>query len=149
MSVSFFISDFIPFFPNLVANHTPISSITPPRLDPPHTPCLTIQRVIRLHQGKLTGPWEPELLLAGRGSNTYFMQKYDNKFVKCKIYMMLLFWIFFDILSLNVKMYIRLKSYTVPFFVSGQTYKISKGSNNYCSHCKCHNLSYHLYALYT
>ena len=25
--------------------------------------------------------------------------------------------------------------YTVPFFVSGQTYKISKGSNNYCSHC--------------
>ena len=28
-----------------------------------------------------------------------------------------------------------LKLYTVPFFVSGQTYKISKGSNNYCSHC--------------
>ena len=27
------------------------------------------------------------------------------------------------------------KWYTVPFFVSGQTYKISKGSNNYCSHC--------------
>ena len=25
-----FISDFIPFSPNLVANHTPISSITPP-----------------------------------------------------------------------------------------------------------------------
>ena len=28
-----------------------------------------------------------------------------------------------------------LKLYTVPFFVSGQTYKISKGWNNYCSHC--------------
>ena len=28
-----------------------------------------------------------------------------------------------------------LKLYTIPFFVSGQTYKISKGSNNYCSHC--------------
>ena len=28
-----------------------------------------------------------------------------------------------------------LKLYAVPFFVSGQTYKISKGSNNYCSHC--------------
>ena len=26
-------------------------------------------------------------------------------------------------------------SYYTPFFVSGQTYKISKGSNNYCSHC--------------
>ena len=32
----------------------------------------------------------------------------------------------------NVKMYLWLKLYTVPFFVSGQTYKIS---NNYCSHC--------------
>ena len=42
---------------------------------------------------------------------------------------------FCDILYLNVKMYLRLKLYTVPFFVSGQTYKISKGSNNYCSHC--------------
>ena len=31
-------------------------------------------------------------------------------------------------------MYLWLKLYTVPFFVSGQTYKISKGSNNYCSH---------------
>ena len=44
---------------------------------------------------------------------------------------MLLFWIFCDILSLNVKMYLRLKLYTVPFFVSGQTYTISKGSNHY------------------
>ena len=34
---------------------------------------------------------------------------------------------FNDILSLNVKMYLWLKLYTVPFFVSGQTYKISKG----------------------
>ena len=35
-----FISDFIPFSPNLVANHSPISSITPPPcyLDPLHTP---------------------------------------------------------------------------------------------------------------
>ena len=48
---------------------------------------------------------------------------------------MLLFGIFCDILTLNVKMYLRLKLYTVPFFVSGQTNKISKGSNNYCSHC--------------
>ena len=41
-----FISDFIPFSPNLVANHTPISSITPPcYLDPPHTP----------------RPWRPQL----------------------------------------------------------------------------------------
>ena len=28
-----------------------------------------------------------------------------------------------------------LKLYTVPLLVSGQTYKISKGSNNYCSQC--------------
>ena len=37
----------------------------------------------------------------------------------------------------GVKMYLWLKLYTVQFFVSGQTYKISKGSNNYCSHCTC------------
>ena len=43
--------------------------------------------------------------------------------------------IFYNILSLNVKMYLWLKLHTVPFFVSGQTYKISKESNNYCSHC--------------
>ena len=42
-----------------------------------------------------------------------------------------------DILSLNVKMHLWLKWYTVPFFVSGQTYTISKGSNNYSSHCIC------------
>ena len=42
----FFISDFIPFSPNLVVNHTPISSITPPcYLDPLHTPL----------------PWQPQL----------------------------------------------------------------------------------------
>ena len=35
-----------------------------------------------LLNGKLTGLWEPELLLLGRGSNTNFMQKYDNKFRK-------------------------------------------------------------------
>ena len=28
-----------------------------------------------------TGLWEPELFLVGRGSNTYFMQKYDNKLI--------------------------------------------------------------------
>ena len=28
-----------------------------------------------LLNGKLTGLWEPELLLVGTGSNTYFMQK--------------------------------------------------------------------------
>ena len=66
------------------------------------------------------------------GSNTYFMKKY-NKFIK-------FIWccysgFFCDILSLNVKMYLRLKLYTVPFFLSGQTYKIRKGSNNYCSQC--------------
>ena len=38
---------------------------------------------------------------------------------------MLLYWIICDILSLNIKMYQWLKLYTVPFFVSGQTYKIS------------------------
>ena len=54
--------------------------------------------------------------------NTYSMRKYDNKYRK-----LLLFWIFCDILSLNVKMYLRLKWYTVPFFISGQPYKISKG----------------------
>ena len=32
-------------------------------------------------------------------------------------------------------MYLWLKLYTVPFFVSEQTYTISKGSNNYSSHC--------------
>ena len=53
---------------------------------------------------------------------------------------MLLFWIFGDILSLNVKMYLWLKLHTIPFFVSGQTYKISKVSNNYCSHCMCEYL---------
>ena len=55
------------------------------------------------------------------------MQKYDNTFIKC--------------ICLSVKMYLWLKWYTVSFFVSGQTYKISKGSNNYCSHCivKCWN----------
>ena len=42
---------------------------------------------------------------------------------------------FCDILLLNVQMYLWLKLYTVPFFVSEQTDKISKGSNNYCSHC--------------
>ena len=31
-----------------------------------------------LLNGKLTGLWEPELLLVGGGSNTYFMQKYDR-----------------------------------------------------------------------
>ena len=67
------------------------------------------------------------------GSNTYFMWKYDNKYIK-------FVWccysgFFCDILSLNVKTYLWLKLYTVPFFLSGQTYKISKGSNNYCSHC--------------
>ena len=31
---------------------------------------------------KLTGLWEPELLLVGRGSKT-FMQKYDDTFIKC------------------------------------------------------------------
>ena len=40
---------------------------------------------------------------------------------------------FFVIFCLNVKMYLKL--YTVLFFVSGQTYRITKGSNNYCSHC--------------
>ena len=29
-----------------------------------------------------TGLWEPELLLVGRGSNIYFMQKYDNKLIQ-------------------------------------------------------------------
>ena len=36
-----------------------------------------------LINGELTGLWDPELLLVGRGSNTYFMQKYDNTFIKC------------------------------------------------------------------
>ena len=36
-----------------------------------------------LLNGTLTGLWEPELLLVGRGSNPYFMQKYDNKCIKC------------------------------------------------------------------
>ena len=63
------------------------------------------------------------------------MWKYDNKYIQ-------FLWccysgFFCDILSLNVKMYLWLKLYTVPIFVSGQTYKISKGSNNYCSYCKC------------
>ena len=35
--------------------------------------------------------------------------------------------------------------YTVPFFVSVQTYQISKGSNNYCSHC----IHTHFTAIYT
>ena len=58
---------------------------------------------------------------------------YDNKYLK---FVQCCYSGFFcDILSLNVKMYLWLKLYTVPFFVSGQTYKISKGSNNCCSHC--------------
>ena len=39
---------------------------------------------------------------------------------------------FFVIFCLSMLKWLKL--YTVPFFVSGQTYKISKGSNNYCSH---------------
>ena len=35
-----------------------------------------------LLNGKLTGLWEPELLLVSRGSNTYLMQKYDIKCIK-------------------------------------------------------------------
>ena len=61
------------------------------------------------------------------------MWKYENKYIKCVRCCYSGF--VCDILSLNVKMYLRLKLYTVPFFVSGQTYKISKGSNNYCSLC--------------
>ena len=73
------------------------------------------------------------------GSNTYLMWKYDNKYIQ-------FVWccysgFFCDILSLKVKMYLLLKLYTVPFFVSAQTYKISKGSNNYCSHCMCWKVS--------
>ena len=84
-----------------------------------------------LLNGKLTGLWEPELLLVGRGSNTYFMQKYDNVL---NLYDVILD--FFVIFCLSMlKCTYDLKLYTVPFFVSGQTYKISKGSNNYCSHC--------------
>ena len=61
------------------------------------------------------------------------MWKYDNKYIQ---FVQCCYSGFFcDILSLNVKMYLWLKWYTVPFFVSGQTYKISKGSNNYSSHC--------------
>ena len=61
------------------------------------------------------------------------MWKYDNKYIK-------FVWccyagLFCDILSLNVKMYLWLKLYIIPFFVSGLIYKISMGSNNYCSHC--------------
>ena len=43
----FFFQIFLPFSPNLVPNHTPISSNTPPPcyLDPPHTP----------------RPWRPQL----------------------------------------------------------------------------------------
>ena len=36
-------------------------------------------RLRGLLNGKLTGLWEPELLLVGRGSNTYFMQKFNKK----------------------------------------------------------------------
>ena len=61
------------------------------------------------------------------------MWKYDNKYIK---FVQCCYSGFFcDILSLSVKIYLWLKLYTVPFFVSGQTYKISKGSNHYCSHC--------------
>ena len=61
------------------------------------------------------------------------MQKYDNKCIKCIL--CCYSGLFCDIMSLNVKMYLWLTLYTVPFFVSGQTYKISKGSNNYSFHC--------------
>ena len=61
------------------------------------------------------------------------MWKYDNKYIK---FVRCCYSGFFcEFLSLNVKMYLWLKLCPVPFFVSGQTYKISKGSNNYCSHC--------------
>ena len=48
-----------------------------------------------LLNGKLTGLWEPELLLVGRGSNTYFMQKYDNKFIKLYDVVILDFFVIF------------------------------------------------------
>ena len=61
-----------------------------------------------LLNGKLTGLWEPELLLVGRGSNTYFMQKYDNKcmYVHQNVYDVDILDSFCDILSLSVKMYL-------------------------------------------
>ena len=49
--------------------------------------------------GKLTGLWEPELLLVGRGSNTYFMQKYDNKI---NFYDVVILDFLCDIPSLNI-----------------------------------------------
>ena len=84
---------------------------------------------------------ENELLC---GSQNYCWLVGDQILISCKnmiinllnVYdvVILDFFVICD-LSLNVKMYLWLKLYTVPFFVSGQIYKISKGSNNYCSQC--------------
>ena len=86
------------------------------------------KRLTSLHQGFAT----TYQVLLFYGSNTYFMWKYENKYIK---FVQCCSGFFCDILSLNVKMSLWLKLDTVPFFVSGQTYKISKGSNNYCCHC--------------
>ena len=51
--------------------------------------------------GHITGLWEPEFLLFGRGSNTYFPRSNANQFItviKCSFLD-----VFVDILSLTVK----------------------------------------------
>ena len=52
--------------------------------------------------------------------------------------MMLLFWIFFVIFCLSMLKCTYDSNYTQFHSLVGQTYKISKGSNNYCSHCIRH-----------
>ena len=69
------------------------------------------------------GLWEPELLLVGRGSNTYFMQKYDNTFIK---FVQCCYAGFFcDILSHNAKMYQCMLAYIVSVYAGIHTYTLT------------------------
>ena len=92
----------------------------------------------RINAAKYRGPWRkpvPECMPPWTGVTFHHStQQWPYVYTVGAI----IIWSLADFvgLSLNVKMYLWLKWYTVPFFVSGQTYKISKGSNNYCSHCK-------------
>ncbi len=54
---------------------------------------------------------------------------------KCKSMYNFLKWFFVVVLSLTVKINLTLNVYTDHFFVSGQTYKISRGSNICFPHC--------------
>ena len=60
----------------------------------------TLLGLICVLRGRITGLWEPEFLLFGRGSNTYLPRSNANQFITV---IKLSFLDVFDILSLTVK----------------------------------------------